>query len=193
LPEVFLARFQRAATGATVHLTGLPAFRASIERDTVAATEQLFGLMLSSEVTMVPHGQSPLHRWPGTGVHAQIDLQTSEGTVISVLFRADGDSARAITSHLIGANPADVHQDDVVATSAEFINIIVGRLRNRLVEAGIQTQMQLPRTWVGENTGAMAVPDVTLEFDSHRLGVSVGLLLLLGNAQTPAPVGETPA
>ncbi len=198
LPEVFLARFQRAATGATVHLTGLPAFRTSIERDTVAATEQLFGLMLSSEVMTVPHGQAPLHRWPGTGVHAQIDLRTSEGTVISVLFRADCDSARAITSHLIGANPADVHQDDVVATAAEFINIIVGRLRNRLVEAGIQTQMQLPRTWVGENTGSMAVPDVTLEFDSHRLGVSVGLLLLLGNAQVPeadhpVPVGGTPA
>lgn len=193
LPEVFLARFQRVATGATVHLTGLPAFRASIERDTIAATEQLFGLMLSSEVMVVPHGVAPLHTWPGTGVHAQIDMHTSEGAVVSVMFRADRDSARAITSYLVGTTPDDVHEDDIVATSAEFVNIIVGRLRNRLVEAGIQTQMQLPKTWIGETTGPMAAPDVTLEFDSHRLGVSVGLLLLVGNVQVPAAEAAAPA
>ena len=98
-----------------------------------------------------------------------------------MLFRTDHESATAITAQLIGATPDEVHESDVKATAAEFANIIAGRLRNRLIEAGMQTQMQLPTTWTGQTTDGFPASDVvTLTFNSTRPSASFGLLLSVG-------------
>ncbi|MCX6537939.1 MAG: response regulator [Acidobacteria bacterium] len=185
VPEVFLAAFERAVTGVDTPLAGMPSFRASLERDAVCATEQLFGLMLSSEVALVPPGGTPRCPWPGRGLHARLDLVAPGTASFAVLFRADDVSAAAITAQLIGVTPEEVDESDVKATAAEFANIIAGRLRNRLIEAGMSTQMQLPTTWTGATTDGFPASDVaTLTFNSTRPPASFELLLCVGCAGT---------
>jgi len=190
IPEVFLATFERAATGVATPLLGMPAFRSSLERDAVSATEQLFGLMLSSEVTLVTPGVAPACPWPGHGVHARIDLAAAGMPTVAVVFRADRQSATAITAQLIGASPEDVADGDVPATAAEFANIIVGRIRNRLLEAGARMDMQLPVTWTGATADGFPSPDVSaLTFNASRPPASFGLLLSVLDAGAAAARG----
>jgi len=185
VPEVFLAAFERAVTGVDTPLAGMPSFLASLERDAVCATEQLFGLMLSAEVALVPAGGTPVCPWPGRGVHARLDLVAPGAASVAVLFRADAQSATAITAQLIGVAPEDVHDSDVTATTGEFANIIAGRLRNRLIEAGVQTRMQLPTTWTGATTDGFPASDaITLTFNLTRPPASFGLLLLAARTET---------
>ncbi|MEI6669445.1 MAG: response regulator [Acidobacteriota bacterium] len=189
VPEMFVAAFDRAVTGVETPLAQMPAFCASLERDAICATEQLFGLMLSSEVVLVPAGAAPMVPWPGRGVHARLDLDAPGVASFAVVFRVDDRSAREITGQLIGAAPADVDTSDVEATAGEFANIIVGRLRNRLVEAGISTQMQLPSTWTGTTVEGFPEQDMrTLQFNSTRPPVSFGLLLRVGPAVASPPL-----
>ncbi len=186
VPEVFLAGLQRAVSGTGASLIGMPAFRASLERDIVAATEQLFGLMLSSEVVLVEPGSAGFQPWPGRGVHATIDLVADEH-VFTLVFRTTDDSARVITAQLVGATPDDVHQADQLATAAEFANIVAGRVRNRLVEAGLATKLQLPRTWVGGTAEGFEARDASdLTFLSAKPKAHFGLLLgVRGPAAAP--------
>jgi len=181
VPEVFLATFERAATGTSTPIVNMPAFRASLERDAVCATEQLFGLMLSSEVALVAPGSAPAAAWNGVGVHARIDLTAAGTPPFTVVFRAGQQSAAAITAQLLGATPEDVVDADVSATAAEFANIIVGRVRNRIVEAGVLMKMQLPSTWTGATAEGFNSADVsTLTFNSTNPLASFDLLLSVG-------------
>jgi len=192
VPEAFLASFERALTGVDTPLAGLPSFRASLERDAVSATEQLFGLMLSSEVTLVRPGAEPLCPWPGQGVHARLDLVAPGTLSLAVLFRAGDQSAAAITAILTGTSTGEIDQSDARATVGEFANIIVGRLRNRMLEVGIHTQMQLPDTWTGLTGDSFPFAEAaTLTFNLSRPPVSVELLLSVGchAANGPAAPG----
>lgn len=180
VPEIFLARFEKAARGTTHAGTPMAAFRSTLERDAQSATQQLFGLMLSSDVTPVAPGSAPVRPWPGAGVHARIDLRADDGSTLSVLFRADRDSARAVTARLLGTAEGEVLDDDIAATAGEFANIIGGRLRNRMFEAGIPTAMQLPRTWFGSGPPDCETPDVSLESDLRGLQASFGVILRVG-------------
>lgn len=177
VPEIFMARFDRAASGASHVGSPMAVVRTTLERDALSATQQLFGLMLSSDVTRVNEGAAPIRPWPGAGVHARIDLRGDDGSALSVLFRADVDSARSVTARLLGTSDGDVLDDDIAATAGEFANIIAGRLRNRMFEAGIPTAMQLPRTWVGTGPHDCETPDVAFESDLRALNASFGVIL----------------
>jgi CheY-specific phosphatase CheX len=191
VPEVFLAGVQRAVSGSGTSLVGMPAFRASLERDMVAATEQLFGLMLSSEVVLVEPGSGGFQPWPGRGVHATIDLLADEH-VFTLVFRTTDDSARVITAQLVGATPDDVHETDQLATAAEFANIIAGRVRNRLVESGLDTTLRLPRTWVGDTAEGFEARDASdLTFLSVKPQAHFELLLGV-RPLPPADAGGPP-
>jgi two-component system, chemotaxis family, chemotaxis protein CheY len=178
VPEVFLASLERAYTGVDLPIVGVPEFRASVEHDAASAVEQLFGLMLSTDVTQASAEAVTANPWAGQGIHARIDLTAPGVPAISVVFRADRASASVVAAQLIGTAPEDLADEDVVSTAAEFANIIVGRIRNRLVEAGVSMQMNLPTTWTGtteegfKNAGA-----TTLTFNSTRPAASFGLLI----------------
>ena len=108
------------------------------------ATEQLFGIMLSSEVTLVESGAVPLRPWTGRGVHARIDLAADDRTALSILFRADEESARAISAHLLGAAPADILEADLLVH------------RGRVCQHRRQPAPPLPRGWRAD-AGAAAL------------------------------------
>jgi CheY-like chemotaxis protein len=150
VPEIFLADLERAVTGQQTPLARLLLVRPSLAEDMVSATEQVFGLMLSCEVMASAPGVPRRNGWPGECVLATIDLETEDRAALNLLFRGTRESAAAIAAGLIGVSPADVEEADVLASAAELVNIVHGRLRNRLVDAEIQVQLGLPKTWVGE-------------------------------------------
>jgi two-component system, chemotaxis family, chemotaxis protein CheY len=150
VPEIFLADLDRAISGQQTPLARLLLVRPSLAEDMISATEQIFGLMLSCEVRASAPGAPRRAGWPGTCVLASIDLETDDRAALNLLFRGTRESAAAIAAALIGVSPADVEETDVLASAAELVNIVHGRLRNRLVDAEIHVQLGLPKTWTGE-------------------------------------------
>jgi CheY-specific phosphatase CheX len=146
--------------------------------------------MLSSEVVLVEPGSGGFQPWPGRGVHATIDLLADEH-VFTLVFRTTDDSARVITAQLVGATPDDVHETDQLATAAEFANIIAGRVRNRLVESGLDTTLRLPRTWSGDTAEGFEARDASdLTFMSVK--PQAHFELLLGVRPSPAADAGAP-
>jgi two-component system, chemotaxis family, chemotaxis protein CheY len=150
VPEIFLADLDRAISGQQTPLARLLLVRPSLAEDMVSATEQVFGLMLSCEVLASAPGAPRRTSWPGPCVLASIDLETEDRAALNLQFRATRQSACAIAAALIGVSPADVEETDVLASAAELVNIVHGRLRNRLVDAEIHVHLGLPKTWQGE-------------------------------------------
>lgn len=166
VPEIFLADLVRAISGQQTPLARLLLVRPSLAEDMVCATEQVFGLMLSCDVRASAPCE-PRHRpWSGPCVMASIDLETADHAALNLLFRATRESANAIAGGLIGVAPGEVEESDVLASAAELVNIVHGRVRNRLVDAEIQVQLGLPKTWIGE------IPDAA-HHDPHAIGVMI--------------------
>jgi two-component system chemotaxis response regulator CheY len=187
VPEVFLAEFQRAISRSQTALTRLLHARPSLTRDVVSATEQVFGMMASCEIEQSPPDSARQHKWPGHGVHALITLTAHGETLLGLLFRASVESARVITARMVGSEPGEVVEADILASVAEIGNIVLGRVRNRLVEAGIAAEMGLPATWIGETGDAAPVDDpgmITVPFESPSADVWFECLLTAGT--TPA-------
>jgi CheY-specific phosphatase CheX len=181
VPEVFLADLEHAVTGTRAPLSQLLLTRPTLIRDVVSATELVFGMMLSCEVESVtPEGSHA--RWIEPGVFASIGLATNGDAPLKLLFRADETSAREIAARMIGVPASEVQAADVLASAAEVSNIILGRLRNRLVDAGLQATIQIPRTWAGEpgdeSARAQADPhSIDVAFRAPSIGVSFEFLL----------------
>jgi two-component system, chemotaxis family, chemotaxis protein CheY len=166
VPEIFLADLDRAISGQQTPLARLLLVRPSLAEDMVSATEQVFGLMLSCEVLASAPGTPRRTSWPGPCVLASIDLETEDRAALNLQFRASRAAAGAIAAALIGVSPAEVEESDVLASAAELVNIVHGRLRNRLVDAEIQVQLGLPKTWLGE------IPE-----GSHSDPAAIGVLI----------------
>ena len=140
--------------------------------------------MLSCEVRASAPGAPGRSSWAGPCVMASIDLETDDRAALNLLFRATRDSASAIAAGLIGVTPSDVEEADVLASAAELVNIVHGRLRNRLVDAEINVQLGLPRTWTGETVeGAHNDPEaIGVVITAPALSVEFELILSAGTS-----------
>jgi CheY-like chemotaxis protein len=165
VPEGFLHEFRRVVAGEESPLEKLLALRPSLQRDAIAATEQVFGMMLFTEVELIDrHDAVNLDGTPDV-VHASLDLRAQEERIVlTLLIQGDSASARAFSAQMIGAPPEELQESDLLATAAEIANIIGGRLQNRMVEAGMPTKIMLPRTWSGP-----AEPQPAGDLDTIRL------------------------
>jgi CheY-like chemotaxis protein len=184
VPEIFLADLLRAMTGQQTPLARLLLVRPTLAEDMVSATEQVFGLMLACEVVASTPGAPRRQEWPGECVMASIDLETEDHAALNLLFRATRESANAIAGGMIGVPPGDVEESDVLASAAELVNIVHGRLRNRLVDAEIHVQLGLPKTWTGRiAAGPHQDPAaVGVVISAQALGAEFELVLSAGAA-----------
>jgi two-component system chemotaxis response regulator CheY len=186
VPEIFLADLVRAISGQQTPLARLLLVRPSLAEDMVSATEQVFGLMLSCEVIASTPGAPRRTAWPGPCVMASIDLETPDHAALNLLFRATRESANAIAGGLIGVAPSDVEEADVLASAAEIVNIVHGRLRNRLVDAEIQVQLGLPKTWTAEIPGGPHRDPEAIGVGISAPALNVDFELVLSAAAAPA-------
>lgn len=169
IPEVFLGELRRAVLGQQSALTKLLLVRPTLAEDIVSATEQVFGLMLACEIESTRPGPPESRTWSDRLATACIDLTTEDGAALSLEFLSDWPAAAAIAAGMIGAEPQDVADEDVLATLGEIVNIIHGRFRNRLVDAGIPVTLGLPKM------AAVAEPPSSCQ-DPDAIGVTVTVL-----------------
>jgi CheY-like chemotaxis protein len=157
VPEAFLHKCQQALDGVESPLARFLLLRPGLRRDAIAAAEQVFGMMLATDVTLCSEETATMGS--GSGAHAAIDL-TAEGDdpSLTLMLRSDPASARTFTARMLCMDASSVQDDDVLPSAGEIINIMVGRLRTRFTNAGINVRMGLPRTWIGE-TPARKGPD----------------------------------
>lgn len=188
VPEGFLHEFHRVAGVIDSPLQRLLALRPSLRKDCIAATEQVFGMMLFTEVELASREDA----WPADAelVHALLDVKAAaEGITLSLLVEADVGSAATFTSQMVGAPAEELHEADLLATVAEISNIIGGRLQNRLVDAGIAARLQLPRTGKGvAGSGPTVDPDaIRLPFRSTDRAFLFRITLVASVAETGQP------
>jgi CheY-like chemotaxis protein len=130
-------------------LVAHPTLRAQM----ASAAEQVFGMMLQLEVAPsfeletlpVEHVVTALVRFT---------LPESGGETLTLALRTDRESARIVASGLQAAAVAKLEggaggaappaDDDVMGAVSEVVNIIGGRLRTALEDAGVRATMGLP-------------------------------------------------
>jgi hypothetical protein len=129
--ETFLKRFVEAH----------PSSRLSL----ITATEQVFGMMIAEEVAAAV-SPAPLLSSGETAAGVCLPLQVpSDGVTLTLSLRASAATSRLVTARMIGAEPADVPDEDANCGLLEIANVIGGRLQNNLNEHGLPTQIGLPR------------------------------------------------
>jgi CheY-like chemotaxis protein/CheY-specific phosphatase CheX len=183
VPEVFLAELQRIFSGAGRPLGKLLALRPSLRKDIVSATEQVFGIMLSVPVELSDSGSAAATSQPLDGAHATIGLETDGELTLDLRFDASHQTGREIAARMIGVDASEVQDADVLASAAELVNIVMGRLRNRLVETDVHAQIQIPKTWFGDDGSAPVADDpdgIVLHFGSPAANLSFQLTLSAG-------------
>ncbi len=138
---------------ATRWLSDRPAARSvlaehpDIRQQVVAASEQLFGMMLSTELRLV---EAPVREGaaPDRLVRVTIDVGTRPGALAFEL-RCREEVARSISGRMLGVEPAQVGDDDMMGSLQEIANIVTGRIQNSLKEDGTHAACSLPEVLAG--------------------------------------------
>jgi len=112
----------------------------------VSATEQVFGMMMSTEVN-VEHDWVELDP-AKPGIHGAIDLVSyQERKRIVIEFHCDRASVEAMAMRMLqmDKDEAEKNLEDARSSLAEVLNIIGGRMNNSLGEGGREFFLGLPR------------------------------------------------
>lgn len=126
-PATTLGQFQAAA----------PGLRSAL----VAAAEQMFGMMLNSEVETA---DEPITIGDERSAMATVAM-TVEGFTLDFRFRYAFDSGRHIAAAFLEANPEEMADEDIESVAGELSNVMTGRLHNAYVKAGLTSKQGLPK------------------------------------------------
>ncbi len=146
VPEVFTVQIERLFhTNAA--LRQLLARHPNLRVNLITAIEQVFGMMLSTEVTLLPE---PPDSWGRTGAIAAVTIDVPDER-LAVEFTVCGSTEAALA---LGAGLASVPLQAVTPAESlnalqEVANMITGRLQNGLRERGTAATCGLPRTSLG--------------------------------------------
>ncbi len=154
--EVFIAQIERLFHANTA-LQRIIARQPNLRVNLITAIEQVFGMMLSSEVALLPASLDPDEGGTGLGVtstvvlavpdlHLDLDVQVSGGL----------QAAGALAAALTGTPEGDLAAEDVEGAIQEVANMIAGRLQLALSEHGMPASCGVPQT----GTGPLAVSPV---------------------------------
>jgi CheY-like chemotaxis protein len=131
LVEPFQADVTRAlqASGRTTLLDAHPALR----RHLISATEQVFGMMLTTEVDMQGDAEPP----QGVLREARVDFDVDgRSAALSLRLQTSAADACAIAARMSSVPVEAVAAVDADGALGELLGVIAGRLRQALSEAG---------------------------------------------------------
>jgi two-component system chemotaxis response regulator CheY len=137
VPGVFASEFQRFVlrTGPVAMFTKvLPEFRLA----SASAVEQVFGMMLGSEVTPV---QGPFEMT--VALQSTIKMDLAGQFRVAVIVQLSEPAVDAINSVLIGP---DASAADRAATASELVNLVAGRLHAHAGDREVSSVCSLPDT-----------------------------------------------
>jgi len=147
-------------------LTLLPTLRSSM----MTATEQVFGMMMSTAVSQDSEGPAA-----GRAVVASSALAWEDGDGrVDFSFRCDLESAAKIAAALTGAAPEPGRDEELCEAAAEILNMIIGRITNALSTNGVNARFALPASRITDDEPARSdtsAPAIALDFcaDEHHV------------------------
>lgn len=126
-PQSTLGQFQTIA----------PGLRSAL----IAAAEQMFGMMLSSEVET---SDEPLAVGDQPVALANVTMSV-QGFALAFRFRYAFEDGRNIAAAFLEAQAEEMTDEDVESVAGELSNVMTGRLHNGYVKAGLQSRQGLPQ------------------------------------------------
>lgn len=153
VPDVFrreVARLSRSIGPLTRLMAAYPLMNVNIS----TAVSQVCGMMMELDVSMVNEMEP---RVGGTVSSSQTITTNAHQLAFRVEVTTGLPDAGVMTAKLTGLEAGQASDEDLCATVAEMVNIVTGRLRNALGEAGITAQCALPVTRVLQ-TGLLSTP-----------------------------------
>lgn len=187
VPEAFLKQFETLSTSGAGPLRDLLAIHPGLRVTLISAAEQVFGMMLSTEVIL--RDAPPAAPGPRIGVVVSAEWS---GTAIDLHGCCDLATGRHIAGNLVGVEPSMVADEDVDESVSEVLTVIAGRLQNTLAEKQLPMHFGVPavsRIAGGGEAGGEG--EIVLCFQSTARDVEFWLRF---SARKAAPaVGPSPA
>ena len=111
------------------------------------ATYEIFDKMLSIPVETVDSEQA--HIQEAQKVVGSVGLA---GEVVGCInIHVDTVLAKTITANMLGEDPEDIENEEILDVVGELSNMIGGNLKSRLCDAGLSCSLSIPTTTNGKN------------------------------------------
>jgi CheY-like chemotaxis protein len=156
VPETFLLQFEQIlrTPGVLAKIAvAMPGFRSQ----TISAVEQVFGMMLGTEVNILP--VPPTVR-DGLNVFVPISIAEQHADLL-VGASVSEATGLELAARMLQSPIADLPADAAGSALAEILNMVGGRVQQGLTNHGLRAQIGLPATGGG---GAPAEDAITLGF-----------------------------
>ncbi len=111
------------------------------------STNEIFDTMLSMEVEAVESEKGPIN-----DIHKIVGSVCFAGDASGCMnIHVDNDLAKIITGNMLGEDPEDVEEEEIIDVVGELSNMIGGDVKSRLCDAGLPCSLSIPTTISGEN------------------------------------------
>ena len=138
------------------------------------ATHDIFEKMLSMQVETVDLDEDQIQE-----VNKIVGSVGFAGKVVGCLnIHVEKTLAKTITANMIGEDPGDIEDEEVLDMVGELSNMIGGDVKSRLCDAGLPCSLSIPTTTSGtdfviESTGWIRHERLALQSKDHSALVEV--------------------
>jgi CheY-specific phosphatase CheX len=140
VPETFMRQFENflKAPGVLSKVSAaIPGFRSQ----TISAVEQVFGMMMGTEVSILDAPPPAPPDGVSVAVPISLDDQRTDVVVAAVVSHATG---LALASRMLQSAEADLPDDAASSALAEILNMVGGRVQHGLTSNGLRAHIGLP-------------------------------------------------
>ncbi len=140
VPETFLRQFENflKAPGVLAKVSAaIPGFRSQ----TISAVEQVFGMMLGTEVNILT--TPPAMAKSGVNIAIPISL-TEQNAAVLVAASVTEATSLELAARMLQSSTGDLPEDAVTSALSEILNMIGGRVQHGLTNNGLTAQIGLP-------------------------------------------------
>ena len=150
----------------------------SIRRTIESATEQAIGMMASTRLMMSRVDAAALMPFEMQAA-VTVTLET-ERLTFNLALRAQPDHVNVIAGQMLGVTPAEVSEEDALATLSELTNVVAGRVKTSVTSRGDKADFTLPKAESNAEVDPSCPPQVVLQFgpQSQEFQLFVALTML---------------
>jgi two-component system chemotaxis response regulator CheY len=174
IPDAFLATLASVMGGSGEDASFI-AQRPELGFQIKSALEQVFGMMLSTEATVLSTLPEDLFETPVVDISILLADHESD---LHITLCANDKAAQEIARRMLQVEGTDLSSEEVQSSIAEIANMVGGRIQNGLSDRGVPAQIGLPMA-ASQTAPLQRVPE-----DIIRIGVEFpaadGCVLTLG-------------
>jgi hypothetical protein len=190
VPDAFLKQFESLSHIGSGALPELLAIHPGVQVSLVAAAEQVFGMMLSVEVS----ARDAEPTLPADRVVVAARGSWAPDSAVSLRGSCDIGTGRRIAAHLLGIDPSMVDDEDVDAAVCELFMAVERRFSGALTAKQVPIAFDEPV--VSRRSGATGIPEGAAAVCLQSLAGDLQFWLLLEGekrASSEAPAEAVPA